>query len=36
VDIVKNWWEKKELGTTTKISRKKALDLVSKITPSKI
>ena len=26
--IVKNWWEKRLLGSATKISRKKALELI--------
>jgi hypothetical protein len=27
---VRRWWKEGELGTTTKISRKKALDLIAK------
>lgn len=28
VDVVKDWWEKRKLGTTTKITRQTALNLI--------
>ena len=35
VEQVKQWWESKQLGTSTKISRQKALQLIENISKSK-